>query len=127
MSAGTFDRRAIAAQQASAIGRIDSQAASDAHENTPVLQGSAPSCESLPSRGLEAERIEPLASSSQKQGYPNIGGAESGALGADNSPADPNLTLIVETWPILTDAIKAGILAMVLTVGTSSTQSAGAN
>ena len=50
-----------AAQQACAVGRNESQAASDAHEKTPVLQGSAPSCESLPSRGVEAAGIEPAS------------------------------------------------------------------
>jgi hypothetical protein len=42
------------------------------------------------------------------------GGAESGALGAREAPIDPSLAAVVDAWPALPDAIKAGILAMVL-------------
>ena len=40
-------------------------------------------------------------------------GAESGALGAQNAPFDPDLATVVEAWPGLPAAIKADILAMV--------------
>ncbi len=44
-------------------------------------------------------------------------GAESGALGAREAPIDPGLAAVVEAWPALPEAIKAGILAMVRAVG----------
>jgi hypothetical protein len=40
-------------------------------------------------------------------------GAESGALGTGNGPIDAELAAVIEAWPSLPDAIKAGILAMV--------------
>jgi hypothetical protein len=41
-------------------------------------------------------------------------GAECGALGAQNAHLDPDLAAVVEAWPNLPEAIKAGILAMVM-------------
>ena len=41
------------------------------------------------------------------------GEAESEAVSAANVPIDPELQTIVERWPGLPDALKAGILAMV--------------
>ena len=40
-------------------------------------------------------------------------GAECGALGALSGPFDPDLAAIVEAWPSLPEALRAGILAMV--------------
>ena len=40
-------------------------------------------------------------------------GAECGTTGAPNLPIDPGPASVVEAWPTLPDAIKAGILAMV--------------
>ncbi len=40
-------------------------------------------------------------------------GAESGALGAQNRPCDADLAEVVQSWPSLPDALRAGILAMV--------------
>ena len=51
--------------------------------------------------------------SSGNQGVGNQSGAESGALGAENAPIDPELAAVVDAWPALPEAIKAGILAMV--------------
>ena len=45
------------------------------------------------------------------------GGAECGALGAQFEPIDPELQAIIDVWPKLPEAIKAGILAMVHTAG----------
>jgi hypothetical protein len=42
-------------------------------------------------------------------------GANSGAVGAQEAPLDPDLTLVVSSWPTLPEAIKAGILAMIRT------------
>jgi hypothetical protein len=44
-------------------------------------------------------------------------GAESGAVGAQNAPIDPSLALIVNRWPTLPEAARAGILAMVRASG----------
>ena len=47
----------------------------------------------------------------------NRGGAESGALGAQHTlpeaPPGPELAAVVEAWPNLPEAIKAGIVAMI--------------
>jgi hypothetical protein len=39
-------------------------------------------------------------------------GAKCGALGAQNGPLDPDLAAVVEAWPGLPEALRAGILAM---------------
>jgi len=44
-----------------------------------------------------------------KDEFQGQGGAESGA----RSPIDLDLQAIIDAWPSLTEAIKAGILAMV--------------
>ena len=48
-----------------------------------------------------------------KTGVLDQGGAESGALGAREAPLDADLAAVVDAWPALPDAIKAGILAMI--------------
>jgi hypothetical protein len=44
-------------------------------------------------------------------------GAQSGAPGAPNGPVNPDLVAVVEAWPSLPAALKAGILAMVRAAG----------
>ena len=41
------------------------------------------------------------------------GAAARAAVSAENSPIDPDLQALIEAWPDLSDAVKAGILAMV--------------
>jgi hypothetical protein len=48
---------------------------------------------------------------------PPQSGAESGALGAQNGLFDPRLASVIEAWPTLPEAIKAGIVAMVRASG----------
>ena len=84
-----------------------------AHEKTPVLQGSANECDSLPESQVGVRGLEPSAFSSEKTAIPQTGGAESGAVGARNSPIDSRLRAVIEAWPTLPDAVKAGILAIV--------------
>jgi hypothetical protein len=57
--------------------------------------------------------LEQASESSRNPQVSDQGGAESGELCAENQPIDPNLTVIIEAWPTLPEAIKAGILAMV--------------
>jgi len=40
-------------------------------------------------------------------------GAECGAVAARKAPLDPDLAAVVDAWPALPAAIKAGILAMI--------------
>ena len=53
----------------------------------------------------------------------NAHSGESAALGAavsaENAPIDPELRSIIERWPDLPDAVKAGILAMVRAASTN--------
>lgn len=57
------------------------------------------------------------ANSSENRGVADESGADSGALGAQVGAIDPELGAIIDAWPTLPDAIKAGILAMVRTAG----------
>lgn len=43
-------------------------------------------------------------------------GAECGALGASGTTFDPGLAVVVDSWPTLPEALKAGIVAMVRSV-----------
>ena len=47
----------------------------------------------------------------------NQSGAKSGALGAQNDPIDAELAEVVQAWPGLPDALRAGILAMIRAAG----------
>jgi len=40
-------------------------------------------------------------------------GAESGAVGALSAPIHPDLAAVIEAWPRLPEAVRAGIVAMV--------------
>ncbi len=46
----------------------------------------------------------------------DLGGAESGAVGDKGGPSDPDLQRLIDAWPLLPEAVKAGILAMVRAV-----------
>ena len=45
------------------------------------------------------------------------GGAKSGALAPESRSIDPALATIIDAWPTLPEAIRAGILAMVRAAG----------
>jgi hypothetical protein len=62
---------------------------------------------------MEAAGIEPAPKSSGNSGGRDQSGAECGALGAREAPADPDLAAVVDAWPTLREPIRAGILAMV--------------
>lgn len=64
--------------------------------------------------------FEPVADSTRKTPYPPLGGAESGALGAHaevEARIDASLVAVIQAWPRLPEAIRAGILAMVQACG----------
>jgi hypothetical protein len=50
---------------------------------------------------------------SKKTRYSQCRGAKSAALGPKETPIDLGLKTVVEAWPTLPEAIKAGILAMI--------------
>ena len=62
---------------------------------------------------MEDKGLEPVVKSSQKTDVSPIGGAESGAVGAQSASFDADLRHIIEHWPSLPDDVKAGIVAMV--------------
>jgi hypothetical protein len=62
---------------------------------------------------LAEEGLEPPQDSSGNSTITNQNGAECGALGAKSAPFDPGLAAVVDAWPRLSEAIKAGILAMI--------------
>ncbi|MFT5423573.1 MAG: hypothetical protein ACI89L_001353 [Phycisphaerales bacterium] len=55
------------------------------------------------------EGLELPPESSGETAIPKLGGAESGAL----PPPDPRLARLIESWPDLPEAVRAGIAAMV--------------
>jgi hypothetical protein len=61
--------------------------------------------------------LEQPAKSSANAAEMVQGGAESGALGVENTPVDAQLASVVEVWPKLSEPIKAGILAMIQAAG----------
>ncbi len=61
--------------------------------------------------------LEQTAKTPGKSHLVHQSAAESGAVEAANGKCDPNLQLIVDRWPQLPDAIKAGIIAMVRAAG----------
>jgi hypothetical protein len=57
--------------------------------------------------------------SSGKPGGSETGGAESGALGAREAEADPELRRVVEAWPALPEGVRADILGLIETTDPS--------
>jgi len=43
--------------------------------------------------------------------------APGAAVGSENTPIDPDLAAVVDAWPKLPEAIRAGILAMIRAAG----------
>lgn len=68
-------------------------------------------CPSTP-RGVEQQ-----ADSTGKSTVRNQSGAESGALGAQNAPADPDLARVVAAWPRLPEPMRRAILALIDAAG----------
>jgi hypothetical protein len=66
----------------------------------------------VPPRGLETP-----ANSPQNSTNPAPGGAKSGALDAKTPAIDPGLAVIIDAWPKVPEAIRAGILALVRAAG----------
>jgi hypothetical protein len=62
---------------------------------------------------VEAAGIEPDPRSSGNSAGGDQSGAESGALDPRNAEFDPDLSAVVEVWPKLPEAIRAGIMAMI--------------
>jgi hypothetical protein len=58
--------------------------------------------------------------SSGKTRVVSTGGAESGAVGARQAPADSDLLAVIAAWPKLPAKVKAGILAMMRAAGIST-------
>jgi hypothetical protein len=62
--------------------------------------------------------IEPPAHFPDNSTNPTPGGAKSGALNPEKPAIDPALAALIDAWPTLPEAIRAGISAMVrATVG----------
>jgi hypothetical protein len=65
----------------------------------------------------DGEGFELPSKTPGNQGVAGQGGAESGALDAENRTEDCELGTIIDAWPTLPDALKAGILAMIRATG----------
>jgi hypothetical protein len=99
-SVGTLSRQTTKARPEPGLARIGA-ASGD------VLRNAA-----IPPRGLE-----PSANSLDNSTNPASGGAESGALALQTFPIDPALAALIDAWPTLPEAIRAGIQAMVRAAG----------
>ena len=62
----------------------------------------------IPPRG-----VEQAAKTAGKKPVCESGGAESGAESAENTSISPDLQKLIDAWPNLPKAVKAGIVAMV--------------
>ena len=69
---------------------------------------------------MGAEGFEPPPKTSGRTHNSQTGGAESGALGARADLPDPTLAGIINAWPTLPEAVKAGIVATVQAVTKAS-------
>ena len=65
--------------------------------------------------GLELESVSSCGTSHLQQ-PPNCSDAKSGANADEKPPPDPDLTIIIERWVHLSEAVKTGIMAMVKSV-----------
>ena len=109
---GKNDRRKVthkATQHVRARGRRESQADLPAQKKTPVLPGSAASCDSLPQGKVEDRGLEPGPSSSGKTPLSQQGNTESNAFSGD----DERLLLLIERWPTLSKTIQQQIMLLV--------------
>ena len=65
--------------------------------------------------GLEG--LEPVNVTKRKgnelRDVEDVSGAESGAVGAEKALIDADLAAVIDAWPNLPEAIRAGIVAMV--------------
>jgi hypothetical protein len=57
--------------------------------------------------------FEPARFSSGKPAPHNQGGAESGAVGANSGPIDPDLAAVIHAWPTLPEATRRQIAGVV--------------
>ena len=62
----------------------------------------------------------PEFENTEQNAHSQQGAAQGAAVGAENASIDPGLQTIVERWPGLPDALKAGILAMVQAVSSDT-------
>ncbi len=102
-----------AAQQAHALTRNESQATEAACKKPLGLPVSATSCDMVHICTVAEAGVELSHDSSGNSTIANQSGAESGALDAQNRLCDADLAEVVQTWPSLPKALRAGILAMV--------------
>jgi len=66
----------------------------------------------VPERQAPRVELEPSSNSPGKTPVSETGGAESGAVGAENTAIDPDLAQVIEAWDSLPPAIREAILAM---------------
>jgi hypothetical protein len=72
----------------------------------------------IATKGLSGEEgIRTLPEISRKTALSSTDGAKSGALAGQAKPVDPDLASVIDTWPRLPKAIRAGIVAMIRAAG----------
>jgi hypothetical protein len=63
--------------------------------------------------------FEPYTENATNSSRLTQSGADSGALNAPEAPIDSDLAMLIDAWPMLSESIKAVILALVRSVGWS--------
>ena len=63
--------------------------------------------------GVQTENPESIPENAEGKDHPRDRAAPDAAVGAENAPIDPDLQVIIDQWPDMSEAVKAGILAMV--------------
>ena len=101
-----------ALQHPAVLPRTRSQATLPAHEKNQVLQGFAAGCEVVQSGRVEDRGLEPQVSSCRNTRVLETRAAESGAVGAEMTPDDPQLLRIVSAWSRLPEAIRSAMVAV---------------
>ena len=86
-------------------------------EDCKALRTSAARCErplpgSVVPTGFELDDVTPSTPRDLGQ-LSIVRAAESGALAAGSPPIDPEMVRVIEAWPSLSAAIRAGVLAMI--------------
>ena len=69
-------------------------------------------------RTVDDTGLEHTTNSSGKTPFSESGGAESGAVGAENGPIDADLRSVINAWPDLPEAVKAAVSRLVETADT---------
>jgi hypothetical protein len=79
----------------------------------PSTNNRPPALEKVPRLGVEQQRGSPQETNNSKGRGADSGATESNAARSSNDQPDTELASLIDAWPELPDAIRAGIVAIV--------------